>query len=67
MGTEGRAPPFTCWRQKQPGRYRRRTGGMQTAEWISLQWLNLTCFFFFFFFFFEGAGDGVGSEGTSRW
>ena len=22
-----RAPPFTCWRQKQPGRYRRRTGG----------------------------------------
>ena len=65
MGTEGRAPPFTCWRQKQPGRYRRWTGGMQTAEWISLQWLNLTLFFLFLFF--EEAGDGVGSEGTSRW
>ena len=63
MGAEGRAPSFTGWRQKQPGRYRKRTGGMQTAEWISLQWLNLT----FFFFFFEGAGDGVGCEGTSRW
>ena len=48
MGAEGRAPSFTGWRQKQPGRYRKRTGGMQTAEWISLQWLNLTFFFFFF-------------------
>ena len=39
------------------GRSRRgRAGGMETAEWISLQWLNLTFFFF----------GGAGGEGTSR-
>lgn len=60
MGAEGRAPSFTCWRQKQPGRYRKRTGGMQTAEWISLQWLSLT---FFFFFFLREQGTGWAVKG----